>query len=240
LQHPLGVAFAGGMLYVADTYNNKIKSIDLAKKTVHTIDGTGKPGRDDSPASFDEPAGLSAAGDKLYVADTNNHLIRTIDLAHDNRVATLEIKGLTPPRIAEHSEQADATRGSVVRAEPVTLKPQDGLVWLAAKLALPEGYKINPDAPMKYKLTAPGGPGPVDASGIGRSVKVDPPMAAFQVEIPLAQGSGETTVEVALDYYYCQEGPSGICKTGRVTWSVPLKIASTASTSTAPLQFKVE
>src|SRR5262249_31543916 len=151
-----GVALAGGTLYVADTYNNKIKRIDLAKKTVHPIAGTGKPGHDDSPASFDEPAGLSAAGEKLYVADTNNHLIRTIDLAHEHRVPNLQIKGLTPRKIAAGPEPAEtAARGSVVRAEPVTLKPQDGLVWLAVKLALPEGYKINPDAPMKYKLTAP-------------------------------------------------------------------------------------
>ena len=31
------------------------------------------------------------------MADTNNHLIRTIDLEHDNQVATLEIRGLAPP-----------------------------------------------------------------------------------------------------------------------------------------------
>ena len=240
LQHPLGVAFADGVLYVADTYNNKIKALDPLKKTAHAIAGTGKPGRDDSPAAFDEPAGLSAAGGKLYVADTNNHLIRTIDVAHENRVATLEIKGLEPPRIAEPSEPAEVTRGSVVRVEPVTLKPQDGLVWLAVKLALPEGYKINPEAPMKYKVTAPAGPGPIDPSSIGRSVKVDPPMPGFQVELPLTRGSGETTVEVAVDYYYCQEGPSGICKTGRTTWIVPLRIASTATRSTAPLHFKVD
>ena len=93
---------------------------------------------------------------------------------------------------------------------------------------------------MKYKVTTPKGPGPVDPSGIGRSEKVDPPMAGFQVELPLAQGSGETTVEIALDYYYCQEGPSGVCKAGRVTWTVPLVIASTATRSTAPLHFKVD
>ena len=49
------------------------------------------------PAAFDEPAGLAYANGKLYVADTNNHAIRTIDLSHDNAVATLAIKGLEPP-----------------------------------------------------------------------------------------------------------------------------------------------
>lgn len=44
LQHPLGVAYRDGLLYVADTYNNKIKVIDLAKFTCKTVVGTREPG----------------------------------------------------------------------------------------------------------------------------------------------------------------------------------------------------
>ena len=55
------------------------------------------PGSADAPAQFDEPAGISIAGDVLYVADTNNHLIRTVDLKNENRVGTLKIDGLAPP-----------------------------------------------------------------------------------------------------------------------------------------------
>jgi len=44
---------------------------------------------------------LSAVAGKLYVADTNNHLIRTVDLAKGNEVATLEIQGLKPPTLPE-------------------------------------------------------------------------------------------------------------------------------------------
>jgi hypothetical protein len=36
------------------------------------------------------------AGKTLYVADTNNHAIRTVDL-DTRKVATLELTGLTPP-----------------------------------------------------------------------------------------------------------------------------------------------
>ena len=45
-------------------------------------------------ATFNEPAGITAAGDKLYVADTNNHAIRVVELAPPHRVSTLEIEGL--------------------------------------------------------------------------------------------------------------------------------------------------
>ena len=95
LQHCLDVDFLDGKVYVADTYNHKIKVVARNGDT-KTLAGTGKPGSTDSPAQFHEPAGLTHANGKLYVADTNNHLIRTIDLATGN-VATLAIEGLTPP-----------------------------------------------------------------------------------------------------------------------------------------------
>ena len=91
LQHPLDVAWADGKLYVADTYNNKIKVIDVEQRTCRTLAGTGKPGNADgdkgADAAFNEPAGISAAGGKLYVADTNNHLIRVVDLAATESVS---------------------------------------------------------------------------------------------------------------------------------------------------------
>ena len=97
LQHPLGIAFHDGKLYVADTYNSKIKIVDPTTGATATLAGTGKAGSDDDPPSFDEPAGLSAAAGKLFVADTNNHLIRVIDLA-TKKVSTLPISGLKPPQ----------------------------------------------------------------------------------------------------------------------------------------------
>ncbi|HHT9132818.1 MAG TPA: hypothetical protein ACFYED_10080, partial [Candidatus Tripitaka californicus] len=44
LQHPLGVVFHEGLLYVADTYNHKIKLVDPEKKTSRTLLGDGRPG----------------------------------------------------------------------------------------------------------------------------------------------------------------------------------------------------
>lgn len=101
LQHCLGVAYVDGSIYVADTYNNKIKKTDPQKKNCETIAGSGKPGTADDPAEFDEPAGISAAGRRLYVADTNNHLIRVIDLDGNNQVKTLAIKGLEAPNVKD-------------------------------------------------------------------------------------------------------------------------------------------
>ena len=94
LQHPLGVLYHKGELYVADTYNHKIKLVDPKKKTSQTFLGTGKPGDTDGiSARLHEPGGIAIYDNKLYIADTNNHSIRVADLSTKS-VQTLVITGL--------------------------------------------------------------------------------------------------------------------------------------------------
>jgi len=105
LQHALGVAARGGKLYVADTYNSKIKLItpDLANpgnSECQTF--LGDPPGWLKAKMFNEPGGLSFAGDKLYVADTNNHRIRVVDMK-TKAVSNLELQGVEPPVRAKKS-----------------------------------------------------------------------------------------------------------------------------------------
>ena len=96
LQHPLGVHFYDGILYIADTYNNKIKRVLPQTRGGFTLLGTGEAGYRDGPgdqALFHEPGDVSIAAGKLYIADTNNHVIRVADLA-TREVSTLELRGL--------------------------------------------------------------------------------------------------------------------------------------------------
>src|SRR3972149_629036 len=97
LQHPLGIVYNQNKLYIADTYNNKIKTVDLQTGATQTLAGTGLIGNSDNPPAFNQPSGLSLANGQLYVADTNNHSIRVIDL-RDNSVSTLNIAGLSADR----------------------------------------------------------------------------------------------------------------------------------------------
>jgi DNA-binding beta-propeller fold protein YncE len=73
LEHCLGVAHHEGKLYIADTYNNKIKMLDLTTKEVSTLYGSGEI------ADLYEPGGVSVwEGEgvaRLYMADTNNHRV---------------------------------------------------------------------------------------------------------------------------------------------------------------------
>ena len=96
LQHPVGIYFHDGVLFIADTYNNKIKRVYPQTRGVTTFLGTGEPGHRDgegSQALFHEPRDVSVAGGNLYVADTNNHAIRVADL-NTKEVRTLELRGL--------------------------------------------------------------------------------------------------------------------------------------------------
>ena len=97
LQHPLGVVYYQDRLYVADTYNNKVKVLDPATGFIDTFAGIGGSADTDASSGFDEPAGLTAAKGKLFVADTNNHRIRVINLGSSVTLSTLDIGGLEPP-----------------------------------------------------------------------------------------------------------------------------------------------
>ena len=82
MQRPAGIDHQDRLLYVADTFNNKVKVVNPETREVQTFLGTGGAGyRDGSNPLFHEPSGLSVTADRLYVADTNNHTIRIADLA---------------------------------------------------------------------------------------------------------------------------------------------------------------
>ena len=85
LYNPLGVAVdVAGNLYIADTYNHRIRKVD-ATGTITTIAGTGELGfrGDGGPAVEAElynPRGVAVDGaGNLYIADTGNHRIRKVD-----------------------------------------------------------------------------------------------------------------------------------------------------------------
>jgi hypothetical protein len=70
-------------VYLADTYNNKIKRLDPRTREVVTVAGGLEHGFADGvgeDALFWEPTGISISNGVAYVADTNNHAIRRLDL----------------------------------------------------------------------------------------------------------------------------------------------------------------
>jgi hypothetical protein len=101
LQHATGIAWAAPHLYLADTYNDKVKRIDLATGEVSTLAGGGFGGAGNgsdeidgigAAATFAQPEGLAAGDGWLLVADTNHHALRRVDV-ESGEVVTVEIEG---------------------------------------------------------------------------------------------------------------------------------------------------
>ena len=81
--NPLGIATDRTNLYVADSGNNTIRKIVIAKGTVTTFAGkAGSSGSTDetgTAALFNNPVGVATVGAVLYVGDTGNNTIRKLN-----------------------------------------------------------------------------------------------------------------------------------------------------------------
>lgn len=92
LQHPVGMAWSGGALWVADTYNGKLRRVDPRSGATRTVLG----GPDAMGGiALSEPGGVSAGGGALWIADTNRH--RVVRVAPGGAATPIVLWGLDPP-----------------------------------------------------------------------------------------------------------------------------------------------
>jgi hypothetical protein len=87
-QQPQGMARSGSTLYVADTANHAIRSINLESGVVTTLAGTGEQalkagtGGPGPSTALSSPWDLALADGVLYIAMAGMHQIWTLDLEH--------------------------------------------------------------------------------------------------------------------------------------------------------------
>lgn len=206
LQHPLGVAWTEGTVYIADTYNHKVKAIDLATRAVRTLIGTGKPGDAlGAETQLNEPGGIEAVEGVLYIADTNNHRVVTHQIASgENGVIELH---------------APASAGKELPKQRVL----PGTVTLTVSVTLPEGSHPTPDAPVRITAKGEGGV-QVQAYEVKAGVT--------SWEIPLAVNV-DGVVELSVYVPYCDTDNAQLCGVVLEDVRLPLLADDTAPTTAA-------
>eukprot|EP00274_Cyanoptyche_gloeocystis_P007879 CAMPEP_0196655408 /NCGR_PEP_ID=MMETSP1086-20130531/5160_1 /TAXON_ID=77921 /ORGANISM="Cyanoptyche gloeocystis , Strain SAG4.97" /LENGTH=375 /DNA_ID=CAMNT_0041987699 /DNA_START=21 /DNA_END=1148 /DNA_ORIENTATION=- len=248
LQHPLAVvAISPETVAVADSYNHKIKLLDVRRAAITTLAGTGAPGYcdgDSRSAQFAEPAGLAVSPDGrvLYVADTNNNAIRTVDIA-SGQVSTLDLSSVpaAAPPPSPDSRDGRVPRLTSSRATALAgpaLALASGSQRCVVRLSIPTGYKPTADAQSKWQAFAVTTP----TGAAAALVEVTPPsgelrwvnakgegivaQAEVEVEVKRRGDAQGTVLEVVVEAlaYYCRNGggKSDLCLMDSVRWTLPV------------------
>ncbi len=226
-QHPLGVAVWGDMLVVADTYNSRLRMVDPVTREVTTFLGTEQGWADGADPRFYEPGGLAIDGDTLYVADTNNHAVRVVDVP-TGTTSTLVLRGIEvfEPR----PEDADY-RGTLLPTQAVTAAPGTGEI--VVDVTLPAGYKVNEEAPSSLTID-------VDGNAVAPQADVaDLTGASLPVRLPVALSDGSAAVTADLVLVYCREGAESLCLIEQVRFRLDVTVAADASSGAIVLEHAV-
>jgi sugar lactone lactonase YvrE len=161
-----------GSIYIADAGNSAIRRISQngGQPVVETIAGNGVPGFADGAADkarFNTPTALalSADGNFLFVADTNNNRIRKVDLVN-RRVSTLAGG-------AGRGSTVDGPGGMAVILQPIGLALDSDGVLYVAELAVSDIRRIDPAGNVN---TIAGGDGnPKLKDGLGLEARFNKP-----------------------------------------------------------------
>ncbi len=114
LNYPSAVAVdAAGNLYIADTYNSRIRKVDATTGMITTVAGIGSPGYDGDniiaiEAELNQPSGVALDGaGNLYIADFGNDRVREVSAATGliTTVAGVGIGGYNGDNIAATSAE---------------------------------------------------------------------------------------------------------------------------------------
>lgn len=225
LQHPLGIAFHDGKIYLADTYNHKIKMIDPNMRTSKTLFGRREPGHSDGIAGGDneprfyEPSGLTFLGSRLYIADTNNHAIRVADL-HNKDVKSVTLKPQALSAASGHGVDHLVSASTPVTKLPgQTLAPE--ATQLLLKIELPAGTEFNSGSPLQLQVRTLNGALAFDAA----FMSIAAPMPEMAIPFRVLPDFGGTALRLELLYYYCDK-TRGTCMVRQAIYEMTILLSS--------------
>ncbi len=204
-QHPLGIAYADGVLYIADSYNHKVKTYTLKTGRCETLFA--------DPDLLREPRGLFAAEGRLYLADANAHAIRVADL-RTRRLETLSLQAQPEPTPAPTRTEFF---GQEQARPPQTIG--SGEAVLTASVAVPPGHHLSEEAPNEVRVRVLG--------EIATNLCQDQQLLhhpSFPVQLPVQLNPGDGQLEVDLTLYYCEEGNGAACRFREARLVLPVHV----------------
>jgi len=205
LQHPIGIHYHDQALYIADSYNHKLKRADLKTRQVTTLAGTGRPGRNDGKASeaeLYEPNDLVFLAGRFYIADTNNHQIRVYDPLQ-NEVSTLILKSGAP---------AVEAKAAALTERTISLQTAE----IGFELMLPAGFAWNAEAEQQIRVES-------DRPDLVQVTAASPQGEGFSYLISLAiWGEGKAVLRIHTIGYFCSS--DSMCCFLPMDFALPIRI----------------
>ncbi|MCA8935053.1 MAG: hypothetical protein KDB68_02500 [Planctomycetes bacterium] len=201
LDKPAGVAADSlGNVYVADTYNHRIRRVDAATGNITTICGDGNPGStgDGGPAvnaRLNYPRGLWIdAANNIYIADSANHVVRRINASNTviSRIAGTYVAGFS-------GDNGQATLAQLNNPQSLCVAPNGDLY-----IADTENFRVRKVAAGSGVITTFAGNGTAVHSGdFGQATA-----AGFNYVSSVAVDSAGRVV-IGEVYYYIRRVDSG-------------------------------
>lgn len=203
----------------------QIKMMDPVRNTITTLAGNGRAGFADgfgTAAAFSEPGGLAvdAKNNALYVADTNNNVVRVVDPS-TGAVTTLALKNVPAPRVAPGAALRDPLLLALAPPEGIPLVVAEPLTSRAApvrvRLELPAGYHYTEGAGSRIEAAVVG-PGQDDVSvSPARVALQEGVVPTFEVS---SQRGGAAVVRLLATVYFCRD--NDVCLYLQICFDVPV------------------
>jgi len=101
-------------------------------------------------------------------------------------------------------------------------------LMLRVIVPIPRGWKLNPLAPMSYRIEEldekKGAAGLLDPEGVGKEILLQSPQAQLEIPLRLMKERGEAILRFTLTYFVCTEGQEGLCRIESARWEFPLEL----------------
>jgi thiol-disulfide isomerase/thioredoxin/DNA-binding beta-propeller fold protein YncE len=202
LKHPLGLVYGTpkgeqAALWVVDTYNSKVKRIDVVTGSTRTY-----------AKDLFEPSGIALVGGALVATDSKRHRLARIS---ENKVDAVALDGLTaPPRgIAVDAGAGEAPKEKLQKVEipEVRMRP-DAPTTVRVTWKAPPGTAVNDDAPFKIRWNRSDGLAepPADVKSTGNKVK-----DGFSIVVKPMKGAPNATLAGEIDIVICDSATHAVC-----------------------------